>query len=540
MFILSRMNADKYNSWKYLKDHKDKIKDRTIKNLFVSDPDRINKFSKNAVDLYIDYSKNRLTEETVKLLLNLAKEAKVEEKRDSMFRGDKINTTEDRAVLHTALRYQGSNPIIVDGKNVMPEIHEVLNKMKKTSDDIRNGLWLGSTSKVIKNIINIGIGGSDLGPEMAYEALRFYSNRDLTIRFISNVDGSDFYESTYDLEPSKTLFIISSKTFTTDETMTNAISAKNWLIESLGENAVPYHFLAVSTNLEATNSFGINDNNVFGFWDWVGGRYSLCSAIGLSLMIAIGSNNFHEMLNGFYKMDRHFVETPLEDNVPILLALIGIWYENFWGSQTEAILPYSQYLSKFAQYFQQANMESNGKSVSLQGLKLNYQTGPVLWGEPGTNGQHAFYQLLHQGTILIPCDFIGFKKGLIPKLNDHHLKLMANCIAQSEALAFGKSKEQVEEEGTTKEKVPHKVFEGNHPSNTIIAPKLTPNILGQLIALYEHKIFVEGVIWNINSFDQWGVELGKTLANNIYKEIVSKKTDLNHDSSTNYLINLIL
>jgi glucose-6-phosphate isomerase len=471
------------------------------------------------------------------LLMELARDAGIEEKRAAMFRGDKINKTEDRAVLHTALRYQGTEPIMVDGKDVMPGVREVLKRMNACSEAIRSGSWLGATGKPIKNVVNIGIGGSDLGPQMAYEALKNYSQRDITLRFLSNIDGSAFHEVTQGLDPAETLFIISSKTFTTDETMTNAASAKSWITKALGEDAVSAHFVAVSTNLEATGKFGISQNNVFGFWDWVGGRYSLTSAIGLSLMIAIGPKNFDDMLEGFYKMDRHFVETPLEQNAPIILALIGIWYGNFWDTQTEAILPYSQYLSRFPAYFQQANMESNGKSVSLDGTRVDYQTAPIVWGEPGTNGQHAFYQLLHQGTEIVPCDFIGFKSGLFAELADHHTKLMANMIAQGEALAFGKTADVVRAEGTAESIVPHRVFEGNRPSNTIVAPSLTPNTLGQLIALYEHKIFVQGAVWNINSFDQWGVELGKSLAKNVYTDLKSSQNTTDHDDSTNQLIN---
>lgn len=533
------MNTTQLSAWAKLANHKFSIENTTLKTLFAEDTERAKRFSVYAGDIFIDYSKNRITPETIELLLQLAQEAKIEQKRDAMFRGEKINITENRAVLHTALRYKGVEPILVDGIDVMPEVRDVLHRMAECADTIRSGRWHGATGKPIKNIINIGIGGSDLGPQMAYEALKHYCQRDLTVRFLSNIDGSAFYESTQDLDPAETLFIISSKTFTTDETMTNAETAKSWIIDALGNSAVAYHFVAVSTNLSATGAFGIHENNVFGFWDWVGGRYSLTSAIGLSLMIAIGPELFDDMLDGFYKMDRHFAETPLEQNAPALLALIGIWYENFWGSQTEAILPYSQYLNRFAAYFQQGNMESNGKSVTLDGSQVSYQTGPVVWGEPGTNGQHAFYQLLHQGSLLIPCDFIGFKNGLYPELSTHHQKLMANCIAQGEALAFGKTEEQVRAEGTQESVVPHRIFNGNRPSNTIIAPRLTPNTLGQLIALYEHKIFVQGVIWNINSFDQWGVELGKVLAKTIFEDINDPEIITSHDASTNQLIDLL-
>ena len=534
------MNIDASQTWEKLAKHKRNIENTKIKDLFSDGSNRANKFSLQAGDLYIDYSKNRITDETIKLLLQLAREAGVEKKRDAMFSGDKINITENRAVLHTALRKMSDKPVFVDGKDVIPEVHDVLQRMAKFSETIRSGEWLGASGKPIKNVINIGIGGSDLGPNMAYEALKYYSQRDITIRFVSNVDGTAFYEATNDLDPAETLFIVSSKTFTTDETMTNAQTAKQWISNVLGEAAVSKHFAAVSTNIPATKEFGIDENNVFGFWDWVGGRYSLCSAIGLSLMVAIGPDNFKDMLGGFYEMDMHFASAPLEQNAPVILALIGLWYENFWGSQTEAILPYSQYLNRFAAYFQQANMESNGKSVGLDRQKVSYQTAPVVWGEPGTNGQHAFYQLLHQGTILIPCDFIGFKNGLQPELSEHHTKLMANCVAQSEALAFGKTAEQVAAEGTPENIIPHRVFDGNRPSNTILADKLTPKTFGQLVALYEHKIFVQGVIWNINSFDQWGVELGKVLAKKIYSELNDRQPNNQHDSSTNNLIDKLL
>lgn len=526
-------------AWQKLAAHKTQIQTHTIADLFRDDPNRAAALSSQAADLFVDYSKNRITTETMSLLMELARKMGVEKKRDAMFRGDTINNTENRAVLHTALRYRGSDPIMVDGKNVMPDVRKVLLHMETCANTIRSGGWFGATGAPIKNIVNIGIGGSDLGPHMAYEALKYYSQRNLTIRFLSNIDSSAFYETTQDLDPAETLFIVSSKTFTTDETMTNARTAKQWIMTSLGEQSVGHHFLAVSTNLQATAAFGIHESNVFGFWDWVGGRYSLTSAIGLSLMIAIGPQHFTELLDGFYKIDRHFAETPLEHNVPVILALIGIWYENFWGSQSEAILPYSQYLSHFPAYFQQANMESNGKSVDVTGSRVERQTGPVVWGEPGTNGQHAFYQLLHQGTLFIPCDFIGFKTGLYPDMAEHHTKLMANCVAQTEALAFGKTLEQAQAEGSPSTIAPHQVCTGNRPSNTILAPRLTPEILGQLVALYEHKIFVQGVIWNINSFDQWGVELGKVLARNIYGDLQTQPATTSHDSSTNQLINIL-
>lgn len=533
------MNTVELPAWQKLKEHFERIAGISIEDYFLDDESRAEAMSLTAGDLFIDYSKNRIAPETLTLLFELVREAGIEQKRSAMFSGQKINTTEHRAVLHTALRYKGHQAITVDGTDVTVEIREVLQHMAECANAIRESRWIGASGKPIKNIINIGIGGSDLGPQMAYEALKHYSQRNLTVRFISNVDGSAFYEATQDLSPDETLFIVSSKTFTTDETMTNAETAKKWIVDALGKHATPSHFIAVSTNIEETKKFGVDEANVFGFWDWVGGRYSLTSAIGLSLIIAIGPDNFDEMLSGFYAMDRHFAETPLEQNGPVILALIGLWYENFWGSQTEAILPYSQYLTRFAAYFQQANMESNGKSVTLDGKSVTYQTGPVVWGEPGTNGQHAFYQLLHQGTLLIPCDFIGFKSGLYPDLDVHHQKLMANCIAQSEALAFGKTADEVRAEGTADEIIPHRVFDGNRPSNTILAPKLTPNSLGQLIALYEHKIFVQGVIWNINSFDQWGVELGKALAKNVYADLGDTNKTSNHDDSTNLLIEKI-
>jgi glucose-6-phosphate isomerase len=442
-------------------------------------------------------------------------------------------------VLHTALRYKGDKPIMVDGKDVMPEVREVLRRAYAFADRIRAGEFLGATGKPIKNIVNIGIGGQDQGSQMAFIALKHYSQRNLEFRFLNNIDGAVFHEVTQGIDPAETLFIVNSKSFTTEETMTNASTAKNWIVSALGEDAVNKHFIAISTNMEGTRAFGINDENVFGFWDWVGGRYSLASASGMPVMIAIGSKDFDDMLDGFYKMDRHFAETPLEQNAPVLMALIGLWYTDFWGTQTEAILPYSQSLANFARYFQQANMESNGKSVSLDGTRVGYPTGPIVWGEPGTYAQHTFYQLIHQGRILIPCDFIGFKEGLYPELAHHHTKLMANLVAQGEALAFGKTEEEVRAEGTPEKIVPHKVFEGNRPSNTILAPKLTPNTLGQLIALYEHKIFVQGAIWNVDSFDQWGVQLGKVLAVNAEKDLGDTSPTTGHDSSTNNLINLI-
>jgi len=533
------MDADKLPAWAKLKAHQEANKDVTIKQLFDENPKRGERYIVRAGDLFIDYSKNRVNDEAMALLFDLAREAKVEEKRDAMFRGEKINKTENRAVLHIALRYKGNEPIMADGKDVVPEVREVLRRAYEFAGKIRSHELLGATGKPIKNVINIGIGGQDQGSQMAYIALRHYSQRDIDVRFLNNIDGAVFHEVTQGIDPAETLFIVNSKSFTTDETMTNASTAKDWIVSALGEDAVAKHFAAVSTNIEAATAFGIREENIFGFWDWVGGRYSLPSASGLPVMIAIGPEHFDDMLDGYYQIDRHFAETPLEQNAPIILALIGLWYGNFWGAQTEAIIPYSQSLANFAKYFQQGNMESNGKSVSLDGTWVAYQTGPIVWGEPGTYAQHTFYQLIHQGKILIPCDFIGFKEGLYPELAVHHTKLMANCIAQSEALAFGKTEEEVRAEGTPEELVPHRIFEGNRPSNTIIAPKLTPNTLGQLIALYEHKIFVQGAIWNINSFDQWGVELGKVLAKKIYEELNTPGQISSHDSSTNNLISLL-
>lgn len=536
------MDIQSSNTWQDLTKHKVTIEGQRLRELFDQDPRRAESLSVTAADLHVDYSKNLIIPETVKLLLTLARQANLEQKRDAMFAGEHINTTEDRAVLHTALRNRSGKPVIVDGEDVMPEVKRVLEHMASFADSIRQGEWLGSTGKPITNIINIGIGGSDLGPVMAYEALKNYSQRNLTVRFVSNVDGSHFYEATQDLDPAETLFIISSKTFTTDETMTNATTAREWIINALGEPAVGHHFVAVSTNRPEVEKFGIDQANVFEFWDWVGGRYSLCSAIGLSLMVAIGPENFGRMLDGFYAIDEHFRTAPLESNAPVLLGLLGIWYENFWGSQSEAILPYDQYLSRFPAYFQQGNMESNGKRVHKDGSAVSHQTGPVIWGEPGTNGQHAFYQLLHQGTLLIPADFIAFAKPS-HNIGKHHDKLIANMFAQSAALAFGKTTEEALAEGQAKglpdSLASHRTFRGNRPSNTILAPELTPETLGQLIALYEHKIFVQGAIWDINSFDQWGVELGKVLATDIYKAIQSHDSSQGHrpsDSSTQSLL----
>ena len=491
-----------------------------------------------AVGLYLDYSKNLITDETLKLLLQLANESGLRERIDAMFRGEKINVTENRAVLHVALRAPRGASIIVDGENVVPQVHAVLDKMVQFSARVRSGAWKGHTGKAIRNIINIGIGGSDLGPVMAYEALKHYSERSMTFRFVSNVDGTDFAEAVQDLAPAETLFIISSKTFTTLETMTNAHTARDWSLAGLGddEESVAKHFVAVSTNAAEVAKFGIDTDNMFGFWDWVGGRYSMDSAIGLSTMLAIGPDNFRAMLDGFHQMDEHFRTAPFEHNLPVLMGLLAVWYSDFFGAQTVAVLPYEQYLSRFPAYLQQLTMESNGKHVSVDGSKVAYDTGPIYWGEPGTNGQHSFYQLIHQGTRLIPCDFIAFNRTLNP-LGRHHDMLLANVFAQSEALAFGKTAEEVRAEGTPDWLVPHRVFEGNRPSNTILAKQLTPETLGKLVALYEHSVFTQGVIWNIDSFDQWGVELGKVLAQRIIAELESKaQPALTHDSSTNNLI----
>ncbi len=488
--------------------------------------------------IYLDYSKNRVTDETLKLLLQLAEESGLQARIDAMFRGEKINITEKRAVLHVALRAPRGTSIVVDGENVVPAVHAVLDKMTDFSNRVRSGAWKGHTGKPIRNVINVGIGGSDLGPVMAYEALKHYSDRTMTFRFVSNVDGTDFAEAVRDLDPSETLFIISSKTFTTLETMTNAHSARDWALAGLGgdEKSIAKHFVAVSTNTAEVSKFGIDTANMFGFWDWVGGRYSMDSAIGLSTMLALGPENFRSMLDGFHQVDEHFRSTPFERNVPVLMGLLAIWYNDFFGAQTVAVLPYEQYLKRFPAYLQQLTMESNGKHVTLEGTPVDYDTGPIYWGEPGTNGQHSFYQLIHQGTRLIPCDFIGFAKALNP-LGRHHDMLLANVFAQTEALAFGKTPEQVKAEGTPDWLVPHRVFEGNRPSNTILAEQLTPEILGKLVALYEHSVFTQGTIWNINSFDQWGVELGKALAQRIIPELESKtEPALSHDSSTNTLI----
>ncbi|WP_161880619.1 glucose-6-phosphate isomerase [Deinococcus alpinitundrae] len=524
-------------AWQALERHYTEIKDVQLRELFAADPQRGEHLTAEGAGLFLDYSKNRVTGETMKLLLQLAEQTGVARKRDAMIKGEKINVTEGRAVLHTALRVPRGGTVMVDGTNVVPEVHEVLDRMAAFAEQVRAGTWLGHTGKPIKNIVNIGIGGSDLGPVMAYEGLKFYSQRNLTVRFVSNVDGTDLVEKTHGLDPAETLFIVSSKTFTTQETMANATSARAWLLETLKDDAaVARHFVAVSTNAEAVGKFGIDTANMFGFWDWVGGRYSMDSAIGLSLMIAVGPEHFHELLAGFHEMDEHFRTAPPEKNLPMLLGLIGLWYDDFFDAQTVAILPYDQYLSHFSAYLQQLDMESNGKHVTLEGDLVDYQTGPVIWGQPGTNGQHAFYQLIHQGTKLIPCDFIGFIQTLNP-LTPHHDLLMANVFAQTEALAFGKTRQEVEADGVKAEQVAHRVFEGNRPTNTILADKLTPRILGSLIALYEHKVFVQGAVWNINSFDQWGVELGKVLAQKIVPELQdTAEPELQHDSSTNALI----
>jgi glucose-6-phosphate isomerase len=525
-------------AWKSLAAHCQKVRELHLRKLFTDDPKRGERMTVEAVGLYLDYSKNRITDETLKLLLQLAEEAQLRERIDAMFRGEKINVTENRAVLHVALRAPKGASIVVDGENVVPQVHAVLDKMADFSSRVRSGEWKGHTGKRIRNVINIGIGGSDLGPVMAYEALKHYSARTMTFRFVSNVDATDFAEAVHELDPAETLFIVSSKTFTTLETMTNAHTARDWLLGGLrgDEESIAKHFVAVSTNAAEVAKFGIDTNNMFGFWDWVGGRYSMDSAIGLSTMLAIGAENFRAMLGGFHQMDEHFRTAPFERNLPVLMGLLAVWYNDFFGAQTVAVLPYEQYLKRFPAYLQQLTMESNGKHVTIDGKKVAYDTGPIYWGEPGTNGQHSFYQLIHQGTRLIPCDFIAFNKTLNP-LGHHHDMLLANVFAQTEALAFGKTPEQVKAEGTPDWLVPHRVFEGNRPSNTILAERLTPESLGKLVGLYEHSVFTQGVIWNVGSFDQWGVELGKVLAQRIIPEL-EKKADptLNHDSSTNNLI----
>jgi glucose-6-phosphate isomerase len=526
-------------AWKALGQHYAQIRNLHLRQLFAEDARRGERFTVEALGLHLDYSKNRITDETRRLLLELAHESGLKEGIEAMFRGDKINLTENRAVLHVALRSTPDQVITVDGVNVVPEVHAVLDRMSAFANRLRSGDWKGFTGKRIRNVVNIGIGGSDLGPVMAYEALRHYSQRDLTCRFVSNVDGTDFAEAVRDLNADETLFIVSSKTFTTLETMTNANTARQWTLKTLGdEKAIASHFVAVSTNAGAVSKFGIDTANMFGFWDWVGGRYSMDSAIGLSTMIAIGPENFRQLLAGFHAMDEHFRTTPFERNLPVLMGLLTVWYNDFFDAQTVAVLPYEQYLKRFPAYLQQLTMESNGKHVTVDGHTVDYQTGPIFWGEPGTNGQHSFYQLIHQGTKLIPCDFIGFFKTLNP-LGRHHDLLMSNVFAQAEALAFGKTPEQVRAEGTAEWLIPHRTFEGNRPSNTILAEALTPEMLGKLVALYEHSVFVQGMIWQIDSFDQWGVELGKVLANRIIPELESPgEPELKHDSSTNALIQL--
>jgi len=520
-----------------LREHFTKVAPLHLRQLFRDDPARGQRLSAEACGFYLDYSKNRVLDETLSLLLQLADEASLPAKIDAMFGGEKINITENRAVLHVALRAPRDAKVLVDGHDVIPDVHEVLGRMATFANDVRSGRFVGHTGKRLKNVVNVGIGGSDLGPAMAYDALRHYSDRSLVVRFVSNVDATDFAEATRDLDPSETLFIICSKTFTTQETLANAQLARRFVVNAFGsEDAVKRHFVAVSTNAQEVAKFGIDTANMFGFWDWVGGRYSYTSAIGLSLMLAIGPEGFADMLAGFHEMDQHFQRAPLAKNLPVLLGVLGVWYNEFFGAESHAILPYDQYLARFSAYLQQLDMESNGKSVGLDGERVQHQTGPIIWGQPGTNGQHAFYQLLHQGTKLIPADFIGFSQSLNP-LGDHHDLLMANFFAQTEALAFGKTAEEVRKEGVPDWLVPHKVFDGNRPTNTLLAERLTPRRLGSLVALYEHKVFVQGVIWNVNPFDQWGVELGKVLAKRIVAELaVPKAAELAHDSSTNALL----
>jgi glucose-6-phosphate isomerase len=525
-------------AWKALEDHHKKVRELHLRDLFSADPKRGDRMTAEGVGVFLDYSKNRITDETLKLLFQLAEESGLRARIEAMFRGEKINVTENRAVLHVALRAPRGTSIVVDGENVVPKVHAVLDKMAGFCNRVRSGEWKGHTGKRIRNVINVGIGGSDLGPVMAYEALKYYSDRAMTFRFVSNIDGTDFAEAARDLDPTETLFIISSKTFTTLETMTNAHTARAWALAGLGgdEKSIAKHFVAVSTNAAEVAKFGIDTANMFEFWDWVGGRYSMDSAIGLSTMLAIGPENFRAMLDGFHQMDEHFRTTPWERNLPALMGLLAVWYNDFFGAQTVGVFPYEQYLKRFPAYLQQLTMESNGKHVALDGNTVTYQTGPVYWGEPGTNGQHSFYQLIHQGTKLIPCDFIAFGQPL-NQIGHHHDMLVANVCAQTEALAFGKTAEQVKAEGTPDWLVPHRVFEGNRPSNTILAARLTPEMLGKLVALYEHSVFTQGTIWNIDSFDQWGVELGKALAQRIIPEIESAtEPKLAHDSSTNNVI----
>jgi glucose-6-phosphate isomerase len=534
----AKQQAGKSAAWKALEEHQKKMRDVSLRDLFADDPGRGERMTAEAAGIFLDYSKNRITNETLKLLIDLAQQSGLSARIDAMFLGEKINVTENRAVLHVALRAPKSETISVDGRNVVPEVHAVLDKMADFSRRVRDGHWKGYSGKRIKTIVNIGIGGSDLGPVMAYEALKHYSDRALTFRFVSNIDSTDLVEATIDLDPAETLFIVSSKTFTTLETMTNAHSARDWLLKGFGGDvkAVSKHFVAVSTNASKVAEFGIDTANMFEFWGWVGGRYSMDSAIGLSTMIAIGPENFRAMLAGFHEMDEHFRSAPFERNLPVLMALLTVWYTNFFGAETIAVLPYEQYLKRFPAYLQQLTMESNGKHVTLGGIEVDYQTGPIYWGEPGTNGQHSFYQLMHQGTRLIPCDFIAFEQPLNP-LGRHHDMLLANVFAQAEALAFGKTSEEVKAEGTPDWLVPHRTFEGNRPSNTILMDRLTPAALGRLVALYEQNVFTQGVIWDIDSFDQWGVELGKVLAQRIIPQLEAQPgTELRHDSSTNNLI----
>ena len=535
---MSSVRLDDRPEWSALRNHHEAVSRLHLRELFAEDPGRSEHLSLEAEGLYFDYSKNRLTDETISLLVDLATACGLRDRIDAMFRGDHINTSEDRAVLHVALRMPRNESLMIDGTDVVAQVHEVLDRMAEFSERIRGGDWKGHTGRRIRNIVNIGIGGSDLGPVMGYEALRSYADRDLTLRFVSNIDGTDFAEATFGLDPHETLFVVSSKTFTTVETLTNAHTARRWFLDATqgDEAAIARHFVAVSTNAAEVEKFGIDPANMFGFWDWVGGRYSFDSAIGLSLMIAIGPERFREVLAGLHAMDEHFRTAPFERNLPVLMGLLAVWYTNFFRAETVAVLPYDRYLWRFPAYLQQLEMESNGKHVTLGGERTSYDTGPVVWGEPGTNGQHAFYQLIHQGTRLIPCHFIGFCRSLNP-LGDHHDLLMANLIAQTEALAFGRTEQELRASGAPEEQIPHRVFAGNRPSTTILADRLTPEILGKLVALYEHSVFVQGTIWDINSFDQWGVELGKVLATNVIPELSADGApDLAHDGSTNALI----
>ncbi len=524
-------------AWSALETHYEQLRGLHLRQLFADDATRGERLTAEGAGLFLDYSKNRITDETLKLLIELAEQSGLAERTEAMFTGERINVSENRSVLHVALRMPKGSTLMVDGVNVVEQVHEVLDRMGAFAERVRSGVWKGHTGKAIRNIVNIGIGGSDLGPVMAYEALRHYSRRDLTFRYVSNVDSTDFVEATHDLDAEETLFIVSSKTFTTLETMTNARSARDWTLDALkDESAIAKHFVAVSTNAEKVSEFGIDTDNMFGFWEWVGGRYSMDSAIGLSTMLAVGADGFSELLAGFHEMDEHFRTTPFERNLPVLMGMLAVWYSDFFGAQTVGVMPYEQYLKRFPAYLQQLTMESNGKHVTLDGAHVDYDTGAIYWGEPGTNGQHSFYQLIHQGTRLIPVDFIGFAQTLNP-LRDHHDLLMSNVFAQAEALAFGKTEEEVRADGTPEEIVPHRVMEGNRPTNTILAERLTPRILGTLVALYEHSVFTQGVVWGIDSFDQWGVELGKALASRIIPELASQtEPELSHDSSTNALI----